>query len=149
MEDTDESADRNDGVPEQAGSEEKSTVESEEPEDLDLAEHPVGANREIVDSVADTVQETAQQGAIADVLSNYEPDEFNDLVNDIVNDYMTVHKRNIWFKTGTLLLSIILVLGLFFGLMYFALQTSTGETALIFFAGTLSGYFMRLASELH
>jgi len=116
-----------------------------EEDDVDLNEYPVGRSQdELVEAVSDSVE----QGALADLLSKYEPEQFNDLVDNLGDKYKRSQKRKIKYHLGIITLSIALVFGLFAGLVYVVLTTGEYGGALIFFAGSLSGYFMRLASDL-
>lgn len=120
-----------------------------ENEEVNFDEHPVGASAEVEETLATGLKESAQQGALARVLEKYNPEEFNSLVEYISEEYQRAQRRKIIFRGATLITSVLLVLSLFAGLMYFVMETQTDGGALIFFAGSLAGYFMRLASELY
>jgi|AntDeeMinimDraft_4_1070355.scaffolds.fasta_scaffold02706_4 hypothetical protein len=113
-------------------------------EAVDFDEYPVGTSPAEVMETVDSVDD----GALSDIFSKYEPDEFTNFVNDLVREYQTAKKRKYWYNLSLVGVSIVLVLLLFGGLLWFTLETNTSGSALIFFAGTLSGYFMRLAAEL-
>lgn len=121
-----------------------SSPEEESPEEIDFDDHPVGATP---NDVMDTI-ETVDDGALPEVLSKYEPEQFTSLVNQLVEGYQTSRQRKYRYNLALVGVSILLVLILFGGLLWFTLNTDTSGSALIFFAGTLAGYFMRLASEL-
>ena len=98
--------------------------------------------------IATAVTDSVQQCALQELLRKYEPDEFNHLVNMLTNEYEGSHKRNIRYKFGIMTLTVILILGLFAGLAWFVLNSPLSGESLVFFAGTLVGYFARVATEL-
>jgi len=119
-----------------------STVEKEE---VDFEDEPVGATPE---EVADSLDTAVGSGALGDVLSRYSPDQFNDLVEDLTDEYRANAKREFKFRLAAMVLSIVLVCGLFAGLLWFSINTGRNGGAVIFFAGSIAGYFMRLATDL-
>lgn len=146
MTDQDEGKNR-DSVDEQTDSQKETETDPESgdsAEDVDFDEHPVGASP---NEVMDTIEEV-DNGALPEVLSKYEPEQFTSLVDGIIDGYHTASRRKYRYNLALVGVSILLVLILFGGLLWFTLNTDTSGSALIFFAGTLAGYFMRLATEL-
>jgi len=121
--------------------------EKNQDDDVDLAEHPVGASREVERKLTDVLHDGVQSGSLGELLKEYNPEEFNTLVDDISEVYTTKHRRELKYQFGALAASAVFILALFFGMTYYVVNTGTRGSALIFFAGSLSGYFMRLAAE--
>lgn len=127
------------------GTKSKGDIENED--EVELERYPVGASREAEAKVASGVESELNNGIISELFSDHDPDDLNNLIQSMINDYKENTVRKLRYQFGVLLLSVIFVLGLFAGLMYFVLETGRNGTSLIFFAGTLTGYFMRLASD--
>ncbi|WP_143825070.1 hypothetical protein [Natrinema ejinorense] len=131
-------------------SERESTSHEEQPqvegdEEVDLDKYPVG---ESPDAISSAVERGFEQGALSEVLSDYSPSEFNELIEKLSGEYKEIQWRKIKYRIFILFLSVVLVLALFGGLAWITMELGRDGGALIFFAGTLSGYFMRLATEL-
>ena len=133
--------------PRQSDGESKpATVESElEDEEVDFSDEPIGATPE---EVAESIDTAVGSGALSEVLSRYSPDQFNELVGGITDEYRESAKREFRFRLIAMFLSVTLVCVLFAGLLWFSLNTGENGGAVIFFAGTIAGYFMRLATDL-
>jgi len=130
----------------EAGAGKPDTVETtSEDEAVEFSEEPIGASPE---EVAESIDTAVGSGALADVLSRYSPDQFNDLVGNLTDEYRASARRKFKFRLSAMVLSIILVCGLFAGLLWFSINTGRNGGAVIFFAGTIAGYFMRLATDL-
>lgn len=123
--------------------------ENTDEDDVDLSEYPVGASPEVQQTVANGLTESARQGALSEVFEEYSPEQFNELVDKVMGEYREIQEGNQRMKLKILLLSVFLVTSLFIGLLAFVLMTDASGESLIFFAGTLAGYFMRLASEFY
>jgi hypothetical protein len=124
--------------------EEADTEKEESTEEVDFEDHPIGTSP---DDVMGTVEQI-DDGALPEVISKYEPEQFTSLLNGLIDEYQISRRRKYKYNLFLVITSIILVLSLFGGLLWFTINTDTSGGALIFFAGTLAGYFMRLASEL-
>jgi|AntRauTorcE11898_2_1112593.scaffolds.fasta_scaffold10073_1 hypothetical protein len=116
-------------------------------ESPNLKEHPVGTDPEAERRIAEGIQEEMDKGALGNVLSDYSPEQFSNLVESLADDYQESKRRQLKYQMGVLGLSAIFVIMLFGGLTYFVLETGRNGSSLIFFAGTLTGYFMKLASD--
>ncbi|WP_154018473.1 hypothetical protein [Halolamina rubra] len=128
------------------GDDKSATVESPaEEKEVEFEDEPIGASPE---EVADSIDTAVGSGALAEVLSRYSPDQFNDLVGGLTDEYRASAKREFKFRLAAMVLSIVLVCGLFAGLLWFSINTGTNGGAVIFFAGSIAGYFMRLATDL-
>jgi hypothetical protein len=115
-------------------------------EDVDFEEHPVGASRD--EMIAEGFQNSIEGGSLSKVLEQYDPEQFNELVDKIREEYREASVRSYKVRLVTVIGSIILVLGLFAGVAWFSMTTQENTGAVIFFAGTLAGYFMRLATDI-
>lgn len=114
-----------------------------------IANTQTGELTEAEAAVVRSIEERGLGGGLAWVFQRYSPEQFNEFIQEFTGSWQESQQRSVKYRIRILLLTFGLIVFLFLiltGLTVFT-DSLAGES-IVFFAGTLVGYFARLANEL-